>query len=65
MNYMNESTKFSNGFKLGSLARLPLTKDATNDKTFLDLVESTVRTHFPEFDTILEDLAICHKVMKR
>lgn len=61
---MNDSTKFSNGFKLGSLARLPLTKDATNEKTFLDLVENTVRKHFPHFDTILEDLAVCHKVTR-
>ncbi|KAK6529624.1 hypothetical protein TWF281_008790 [Arthrobotrys megalospora] len=64
MNYMNPSTKFTNGFKLGSLARLSMTKDATNQTTFLDLVENTVRKHFPQFDTILEDLAPCFKVTR-
>ncbi|KAK6510748.1 hypothetical protein TWF506_009847 [Arthrobotrys conoides] len=64
MNYMNPSTKFTNGFKLGSLARLSMTKDATNQTTFLDLVENTVRKHFPQFDTILEDLAPCYKVTR-
>ncbi|KAF3907195.1 hypothetical protein ABW21_db0209149 [Orbilia brochopaga] len=64
MNYMNPSTKFTNGFKLGSLARLSLTKDATNQTTFLDLVENTVRKHFPQFDTILADLVACYKVTR-
>ncbi|KAF3920359.1 hypothetical protein ABW20_dc0101868 [Dactylellina cionopaga] len=64
MNYMNPSTKVTNGFKLGSLARLSMTKDATNQTNFLDLVENTVRKHFPQFDTVLEELASCHKVTR-
>ena len=56
-NYMNDSNKQANGFKLSSLARLGLVKDEKNETTFADLVERIVRTQFPEWEGFVDDIA--------
>ena len=56
-NYMNDSNKQANGFKLSSLARLGMVKDDKNESTFADLVERIVRTQYPEWEGFTEDIA--------
>lgn len=56
-NYMNDSNKQANGFKLSSLARLGMVKDDKNESTFADLVERIVRTQYPEWETFVDDIA--------
>lgn len=55
-NYMNDSNKQANGFKLSSLARLGMVKDDKNESTFADLVERIVRTQYPEWEGFVDDI---------
>lgn len=55
-NYMNDSSKQANGFKLGTLQRLAFTKDDKNTMTFLHYVEKIVRTSFPDLENFSDDL---------
>jgi len=55
-NYMNDSNKQANGFKLSSLARLGMVKDDKNESTFADLVERIVRNQYPEWEGFIEDI---------
>lgn len=61
---MNDPTKQATGFKLGSLQRLVNTKDEKNRRNFLDFVERTVRSKFPEYDNFLDELYECHALEK-
>ncbi|KAF2840441.1 hypothetical protein M501DRAFT_907087, partial [Patellaria atrata CBS 101060] len=55
-NYMNDSNKQANGFKLSSLARLGMVKDDKNESTFADLVERIVRNQYPEWEGFVEEI---------
>lgn len=56
-NYMNDIGKQAEGFKLGTLARLPLTKNDKNTKqTFMHTLERVIRTVYPQLEDFLEDL---------
>ncbi|KAJ8610220.1 hypothetical protein MRB53_038721 [Persea americana] len=55
-NYMNDSNKQANGFKLSSLARLAMVKDDKNESTFADLVERIVRTQYPEWEPFVDEI---------
>lgn len=55
-NYMNDSSKQANGFRLGTLQRLAFTKDEKNTMTFLHYVEKIVRTSFPEMELFCDEL---------
>jgi cytokinesis protein len=55
-NYMNDSNKQANGFKLSSLARLGMVKDDKNESTFADLVERIVRTQYPDWERFVDDI---------
>ncbi|BFZ55129.1 hypothetical protein PYCC9005_002168 [Savitreella phatthalungensis] len=56
-NYMNDLNKQADGFKLGTLARLPLTKNDMNSKqTFMHTLERVVRVLYPQLEDFLEDL---------
>lgn len=55
-NYMNDSNKQANGFKLSSLARLGMVKDDKNESTFADLVERIVRTQYPQWEGFVDDI---------
>lgn len=56
-NYMNDIGKQAEGFRLGTLARLPLTKnDANNKQTFMHTVERVIRILYPQLEEFLEDL---------
>lgn len=56
-NYMNDIGKQAEGFKLGTLARLPLTKNDTNNKqTFMHTLERVIRTVYPQLEDFLDDL---------
>ncbi|MCJ1312038.1 hypothetical protein MMC25_005712 [Agyrium rufum] len=55
-NYMNDSNKQANGFKLSSLARLGMIKDEKNESTFADLMERIVRTQYSEWETFVDDI---------
>ena len=55
-NYMNDSNKQANGFKLSSLARLGMVKDDKNESTFADLVERIVRNQYPEWEQFVDDI---------
>lgn len=55
-NYMNDSNKQANGFKLSSLARLNMVKDEKNETTFADLIERAVREKYPEWEGFTDDI---------
>lgn len=55
-NYMNDSNKQANGFKLSSLSRLAMVKDEKNESTFADLVERIVRNQYPEWEGFMDDI---------
>lgn len=55
-NYMNDTNKQAQGFKLSSLARLGMVKDDKNETTFADLVERIVRNQYPEWEGFVEDI---------
>ena len=61
---MNDANKQATGFKLGSLQRLINTKDDQNRRNFLDFVERTVRSKFPEYEAFLDELYECHSLEK-
>jgi cytokinesis protein len=55
-NFMNDSNKQAQGFKLSSLARLGMVKDDKNETTFADLVERIVRNQYPEWEGFSEEI---------
>lgn len=56
-NYMNDLGKQAEGFKLGTLARLPLTKnDANSKQTFMHTLERVIRTVYPQLEDFLDEL---------
>lgn len=55
-NFMNDSSKQASGFRLGTLQRLPFTKNDNNTMTFLHYVESVVRKSYPEAADFTEEL---------
>ncbi|OLL25665.1 Cytokinesis protein sepA [Neolecta irregularis DAH-3] len=64
-NFMNDTSKQANAFKLSSLQRLQYTKTDHGNLTFLHFVEKVVRDMFPELQEFLEDLAICKEAASR
>jgi len=56
-NFMNEPNKQAQGFKLSSLGRLGVVKDATNEGTLADLVEREVRSKFPGWENFIEEIS--------
>ncbi|QDS76761.1 hypothetical protein FKW77_001715 [Venturia effusa] len=56
-NFMNETNKQAQGFKISSLGRLSVVKDATNEGTLQDFVERTCRQKFPGWEDFLDDIA--------
>ncbi|KAF2767306.1 FH2-domain-containing protein [Teratosphaeria nubilosa] len=56
-NYMNDSNKQAQGFKLSSLARLGMVKDTNNEMTLMDYVEKVVRLQYPQYEGFTEDIA--------
>ncbi|SCU95350.1 LAMI_0F02124g1_1 [Lachancea mirantina] len=55
-NFMNDSSKQAQGFKLATLQRLTFIKDEKNTMTFLNYVEKIVRETYPAFNKFLLDL---------
>ncbi|PGH10759.1 hypothetical protein AJ80_07409 [Polytolypa hystricis UAMH7299] len=55
-NFMNDSSKQAQGFKLSSLARLGMVKDDKNESTFADLVERIVRNQYPEWENFVDEI---------
>jgi cytokinesis protein len=55
-NFMNDPNKQATGFKISSLTRLGMVKDAANETTFADFVERSVRQKWPEWDSFVEDI---------
>ncbi|KAK3672862.1 hypothetical protein LTR78_007215 [Recurvomyces mirabilis] len=56
-NYMNDTNKQAQGFKLSSLARLGMVKDSSNESTLMDLIERVVRTQYPAYEGFTDDIA--------
>ena len=63
-NYMNDTSKQAQGFKLTTLQRLTFIKDSTNSMTFLNYVEKIVRTNYPSFNDFLKELEPLSDVVK-
>ena len=63
-NYMNDSTKQAQGFRLNSLQRLSFMKDDKNSMTFLHYVEKIIRLQFPEVLGFIDELAKCSDTAK-
>lgn len=63
-NYMNDSTKQAQGFKLSSLQRLSFIKDDKNSMSFLHYVEKIVRIQYPELLGFVEELNKCVQISK-
>lgn len=63
-NYMNDTNKQAQGFKLSTLQRLTFIKDASNNMTFLNYVEKIVRENYPSFNDFLVDLQPVLEVTK-
>ncbi|CCE62118.1 hypothetical protein TPHA_0B04490 [Tetrapisispora phaffii CBS 4417] len=63
-NYMNDSSKQAQGFKLNTLQRLTFIKDSTNSMTFLNYVEKIIRENYPEFNGFIEELEPVLDVVK-
>lgn len=55
-NFMNDANKQASGFKISSLTRLGMIKDAANEGTFADFVERSVRNKFPEWETFVDEI---------
>ncbi|KAI9685568.1 MAG: hypothetical protein M1822_004426 [Bathelium mastoideum] len=55
-NYMNDTNKQANGFKLSSLSRLGMVKDDKNESTFMDIIERIVRTQYPEYEGFVDEI---------
>ncbi|AOA64972.1 Formin [Komagataella phaffii CBS 7435] len=58
-NYMNDTSKQAQGFKLNTLQRLSFMKDDKNSMTFLHYVEKVVRTSYPELTAFIDELKPC------
>lgn len=63
-NYMNDTSKQAQGFKLSTLQRLTFMKDDKNSITFLHYVERVIRKAYPEEEKFLEELTKCYDVAK-
>ncbi|CCH45782.1 hypothetical protein BN7_5368 [Wickerhamomyces ciferrii] len=63
-NFMNDTAKQAQGFKLSTLQRLTFMKDDKNSITFLHYVEKVVRKAYPEVESFLEELSKCYDVAK-
>ncbi len=63
-NYMNDTSKQAQGFKLSTLQRLTFMKDDKNSITFLHYVEKVVRKAYPDEEKFLEELSNCYDVAK-
>jgi len=63
-NYMNDTAKQAQGFKLSTLQRLTFMKDDKNSITFLHYVEKVVRKAYPDEEKFLEELNRCYDVAK-
>lgn len=64
VNFMNDKSKQTPGFKLDTLQRLKFLKDNSNTMTFLHYVEIIVRNKFPQWGSFVDDLQILHQVQK-
>lgn len=63
-NYMNDSSKQAQGFKLSTLQRLTFMKDDKNSITFLHYVEKIIRKAYPDEEKFLEEMSKCYDVAK-
>lgn len=63
-NYMNDSNKQANGFKLSSLAHLSMIKDEKNESTLADMVERIVRQQYPEWEGFIDEIGDVTTVQK-
>jgi cytokinesis protein len=63
-NYMNDTAKKAQGFKLSTLQRLTFMKDDKNSITFLHYVEKIVRNAFPEDEKFVDELTKTADVVK-
>lgn len=63
-NYMNDSSKQAQGFKLSTLQRLSFIKDEKNSMTFLNYVEKIIRDNYPEYSHFVEELEPIFNVTK-
>lgn len=61
-NFMNDSTKQAEGFRLDTLQRLKFMKDDSNSMSFLHYVEKIIRNNFSEFGAFVDDLSSLHYV---
>ncbi|CAR28993.1 ZYRO0F16676p [Zygosaccharomyces rouxii] len=55
-NFMNDTAKRAQGFKLSTLQRLTFIKDTNNSMTFLNYVEKIIRGNYPSFNDFLKEL---------
>ena len=55
-NFMNDANKQATGFKISSLNRLGMVKDGSNETTFADFVERSIRNKWPEWEGFIEDI---------
>jgi cytokinesis protein len=55
-NFMNDANKQASGFKISSLGRLGMVKDAKNELTFVDFVEASVRNKWSEWEAFVDDI---------
>ncbi|EPY50363.1 formin Fus1 [Schizosaccharomyces cryophilus OY26] len=63
-NYMNDTPRQRQGFKIDSLQRLSMIKNEENGLTLLHTVEGIIRKCFPELEEFLHDLANVPEVVK-
>ena len=63
-NYMNDTSKQAQGFKLSTLQRLTFIKDSTNSMTFLNFVEKIIRSNYPTFNNFVVELEPVLDVVK-
>ncbi|AQZ18969.1 BNI1 (YNL271C) [Zygosaccharomyces parabailii] len=63
-NFMNDTAKRAQGFKLSTLQRLTFIKDSTNSMTFLNYVEKVIRDNYPSFNDFLKELEPVLEVTK-
>ncbi|CAH6723869.1 hypothetical protein CLIB1444_21S01222 [[Candida] jaroonii] len=63
-NYMNDTTKQAQGFKLSSLQRLSFMKDDKNSMTFLHYVEKIIRLQYPQLAGFIDELSKCLQINK-
>lgn len=63
-NYMNDTSKQAQGFKIATLQRLTFIKDSSNSMTFLNYVEKIVRHNYPQLNQFLKELEPLMDVVK-